>query len=116
MFTLGEKVSRYSATPSSSTSRASDPSGADASVRNTVFPGSVRQTDVVSVSPGNTGAVNRAAIEEIFDASPAPSSATRTRPATPYVHSPCRIGFGNPAIFRANHGSLCSGLRSPESR
>ena len=51
----------YSAAPSSSTSRASDPSGFDASVRNTACPGSVRHIDVVSVSPGNTGEVNRAA-------------------------------------------------------
>ena len=70
----------------------------------------------MSVSPGNTGEVNRTAMALIFDASPPPSSLTSTRPATPYVHSPCRIGFGNPASFRADHGSLCSGLRSPDSR
>jgi hypothetical protein len=51
--------------------------------RNTAWPGSVRQTDVVSVSPGSTGAVNRAAMALIFDALPPPSSATSTRPATP---------------------------------
>ena len=78
--------------------------------------GSVRQIEVVNVSPGNTGEVNRAPTALTFVASPPPSSATNARPATPYVHSPCRIGFGNPAISRANHGSLCSGLRSPDSR
>ena len=39
-----------------------DPSGADASVRNTAAPDSWRQIDVVSVSPGKTGELNRAAI------------------------------------------------------
>ena len=33
----------------------------------------------------------------------------------PYVHSPCRIGRGNPAAA-ANSGSECSGLRSPHIR
>src|SRR6202171_6709240 len=33
----------------------------------------------------------------------------------PYVHSPCRIGLGNPAAA-ANPGSECSGLRSPHIR
>jgi Crp-like helix-turn-helix domain len=42
----------------------------DALVRNTACPWPVLQTDVVSVSPGNTEAVKRAAIDVIFDASP----------------------------------------------
>src|SRR5258705_3638665 len=33
----------------------------------------------------------------------------------PYVHSPCRIGRGNPAVA-AKSGSECSGLRSPHMR
>src|SRR6202171_1012115 len=33
----------------------------------------------------------------------------------PYVHSPCRIGLGNPAAA-ANSGSECSGLRAPHIR
>ena len=41
----------------------SAPSAPEASVRNTALPGSVRQISVVSVSPGNTGEVNRDAIE-----------------------------------------------------
>src|SRR5206468_5144960 len=98
--------SLYSEVPSSSTSRAFDPSGSDASVRNTARPESVRQIDVVNVSPGNTGDVKRDPIWLTFVASPPPSSRTNARPATPYVHSPCRIGFGKPAMFFANHGSL----------
>ncbi len=48
--------------PSSSTTRWLDPSASAASVRNTAWPGSVRQIDVVNVSPGNTGEVKRAPI------------------------------------------------------
>jgi hypothetical protein len=53
-----------------STSRASDPSGLEASVRNTAWPGSVRQIEVVTVSPGNTGEVDRDATALTFVASP----------------------------------------------
>src|SRR3954468_1250650 len=109
--------SAYSAVPSSSTSRASDPSGLAASVRNTACPASVRQIDVVSVSPGNTGEANRAPTWLILGAArPPPSSLPSARPAAPYVQSPCRIGFGKPARFCANQGSLWSGFRSPDSR
>ena len=73
----------YSTTPSSSTSRAFEPSGFAASVRNTAWPGSVRQIAVVSVSPGKTGEVKRDAIAVTFVASPPPSSPTSARPATP---------------------------------
>ncbi|CFB96225.1 Uncharacterised protein [Mycobacterium tuberculosis] len=52
-------------------------------MRNTARPGSVRQITVDSVSPGNTGLVNRAAIEVMLAATPPPSSATSARPATP---------------------------------
>ena len=57
----GGRQSVYSATPSSSTTRGFDPSGPLASVRYTARPDPVRQIDVVSVSPGNTGAEKRAA-------------------------------------------------------
>ena len=73
----------YSTAPSSSTIRVSAPSDPDASVRNTALPGSVRQISVVSVSPGNTGEVNRDSIEITLAATPLPSSATSARPETP---------------------------------
>ena len=73
---MSQRQELYSAVPSSSTSRAFDPSGLAASVRNTACPASVRQIDVVRVSPGNTGDVNRAATALTFVASPPPSSAT----------------------------------------
>ena len=79
----GSTQSVYSATPSSSTSRAFEPSGFDASVRWTRRPGSVRQIEVVSVSPGKTGEVNRAPIAVTFVASPPPRPLTSARPATP---------------------------------
>ena len=73
----------YSTAPSSSTTRTPEPSAPEASVRNTALPGPVRQISVVSVSPGNTGEVNRAAIEVTSAATPLPSSATNALPATP---------------------------------
>ena len=85
-------------------------------MRNTAVRSPVRQIEVISRSPGKTGAVNRADIAEIFEASPSQRPATSARPAMPYVHSPCMIGRGNPAFSRAYHGSLCRGLRSPVSR
>ena len=39
-------------------------------MRNTAWPGSVRQIEVVRVSPGNTGDVNRDATAPTFVASP----------------------------------------------
>src|SRR5690349_14671623 len=54
-----------SASPSSSTSLALDPSALAASVRKTARPGPDRQIEVVSVSPGNTGEVKRAVMAEI---------------------------------------------------
>ena len=46
------------------------------------MPGSVRQTDVVSVSPGNTGEVNRAPMPVIRGVA-VTESATSARPAKP---------------------------------
>ena len=63
--------------------RVLDPSAALASVRYTARPDPVRQIDVVNVSPGNTGAENRAAIAVSLAASPPANSASRARPANP---------------------------------
>ena len=86
--------SAYSTTPSSSTSRAFEPSGFAASVRNTACPGSVRQIEVVSVSPGKTGEVNRDAIAVTFVASPPPSSATQRATGDPVGAQPVQDRLG----------------------
>ena len=102
---------------SSSTSRALDPSRFDASVRSTTCPRSVRQTkDVVEhLAREHRGGRPRAERPSTFLASPPPSSATNAGP--PHRRAqPVQDRLRNPAVSRANHGSLCSRLRSPDSR
>jgi len=105
-----------SARPASSTTRRFPPSGSAASVRKTAPKSLLRQIDVVRRSPGKTGAVKVAARAVSRVGSPSHVPRTSTRPAIPYVHRPCRMVRGKPAFCRANHGSLCSGFRSPDSR
>jgi len=51
---------------------------------------------VVSVSPGNTGEVNRDAIEVTLAATPLPSSATSARPRHPVAAQPVQDRCGKP--------------------
>ena len=78
-------------------------------------PSPVSQMETVSVSPGQTGLLNRPYIDWNRAGSDPHSACSRARPVTPYVHSPCRIGRSNPPRA-ANFGSAWSGFRSPDSR
>src|SRR5205823_2184336 len=81
----------------------------------TASPSPVRQIEIVSSSPGNTGDVNRASIERNRAGSLSHSALSSARPVWPYVQRPWRIGRSNPAAA-ANDGSECSGFRSPDNR
>ena len=84
-------------------------------VVNTASPEPVPHMLMVSASPGSTGDANRASMWANLADSDPQSVCSSARPVKPYEHSPCRIGRWNPP-FLANAGSVCSGLRSPDSR
>src|SRR5258708_11655637 len=66
-------------------------------VWNTASPSPVRQIEIMSSSPGNTGEVNRASIDLNRAGSLSHSAPSSPRPVNPYVQSPWRMGRSKPA-------------------
>jgi len=77
-------------------------------------PAPTDQSSVTIVSPGKTGLLKRPSIVRSLFGSPPHSAPTAARPATPKVHSPCRIGCSKWA-FAATAGSEWMGFRSSEA-
>jgi cation diffusion facilitator CzcD-associated flavoprotein CzcO len=73
------------------------------------------QPSVTSVSAGHTGRRNCASKAVIRVASPPHTARATWRTMKPNEQSPCRMGPRSKPTPRANSGSACSGLRSPES-
>ena len=75
---------------------------------------SIRQTLVVTDSPGNSGAEKRTAIRVTARGSSMPAASRTARPANAIVQSPCTIRPGSPTC-RANSSSRWIAKSSPEA-